>query len=450
MQESSSGLGIGPELQDRLLVCGKRTVAERRRRNVSSVNWASDAASPFDAEYLYPDWSIAVLSVTDCLAEAENAVGPSDFFGTVSTSDMNAPHGCLKYHTTMSSDSGTGGLPKDEADHFQQVQRVDERIYLGIQIAGGHILLPILVLTILFSKRITRHPVFVIFCLSWIFSSILYSLLVYRGRSTNDLLSLNPSYDTCLIQASLLNGVQALTACTNLALVVHLWAVLRYCNCNHSSETKGMGLLSRSRKETIHYCLLLGGPFLAFVVFTVVTMVIGSQPAESADGSGTIPDSNLSIPSVFYCIILQNADFSHSLTPGLNILRSVLMFTCLVSLITVGFEAHIARLVYKRREYLREKTFNWPALFLRVVLFSIYRIVALSLNVAIIVHPDELLLVGISKNNIFNGVIDFFQAAIPLVAFLAFASEKDILNVWCFWRKDKTQTEKSPVSREIA
>ncbi|KAL5525972.1 hypothetical protein ACEPAG_7310 [Sanghuangporus baumii] len=350
----------------------------------------------------------------------------------------------------MSSSGATGGIPKDEVDHFQQVQRVDERIYLGIQIAGGHILLPILVLTILFSKRITRHPVFVTFCLSWIFSSILYSLLVYRGRSTDDLLSLNPSYDTCLIQASLLNGVQALTACTNLALVVHLWAVLRYFNCNHSSETKGTGFLSRSRKEIIHNCLLLGGPFLVFVVFTVVTMVIGSQPAESGDDSGTIPDSNLSIPSVFYCIILQNADFSHSLTPGLNILRSVLMFTCLVSLITVGFEAHIARLVYKRREYLREKTFNWPALFLRVVLFSIYRIVALSLNVAIIVHPDELLLVGLSKNNIFNGVIDFFQAAIPLVAFLAFASEKDVLNVWCFWRKDKTQIEKSPASRETA
>lgn len=33
---------------------------------------------------------------------------------------------------------------------------------------------------------------------------------VYRGRSTDDLLSLNPSADTCLIQTGLINGVQAL------------------------------------------------------------------------------------------------------------------------------------------------------------------------------------------------------------------------------------------------
>ena len=57
------------------------------------------------------------------------------------------------------------------------VQDVDESIYLAIQIIGGHILLPLLVITIFLKKTINRHPVFVNFCVSWIFSSVVYSML---------------------------------------------------------------------------------------------------------------------------------------------------------------------------------------------------------------------------------------------------------------------------------
>ena len=57
------------------------------------------------------------------------------------------------------------------------VQDVDESIYLAIQIIGGHILLPLLVITILLKKTVNRHPVFVNFCVSWIFSSVVYSML---------------------------------------------------------------------------------------------------------------------------------------------------------------------------------------------------------------------------------------------------------------------------------
>ncbi|EJD06621.1 uncharacterized protein FOMMEDRAFT_25855 [Fomitiporia mediterranea MF3/22] len=260
----------------------------------------------------------------------------------------------------MSSSDGDG--PSQAlVDHLQHVQQVDEKIYLGIQIAGGHILLPILVLTILFSRKV-----------------------VYRGRSTDDLLSLNPSYDPCLIQAALLNGVQALTACTNLALVIYLWSLLRSFTSSKQGPVKS-GFWTKSRKDLLYTCALLGFPFAVFVTFTVYSVV--------------------------------NADFTHSLAPGLKILRAVLTFTCLISLITVGFEDLLKRA--------RQILTHYCA----------------SLNVAIIVHPDEILLVGISRNNLFNGVIDYFQAAIPLVAFLVFATEKDVLDTWVFWRKAKGQPE---------
>ncbi|KAH8117807.1 hypothetical protein DFH11DRAFT_1541094 [Phellopilus nigrolimitatus] len=241
----------------------------------------------------------------------------------------------------MSSSSTSPISPAEKAllDHSQHVQQVDESVFLGIQIAGGHILLPILVLTIIFSRKVTRHPVFVNFCISWIFSSVVYSLLVYQGRSSNDLLSLNPSYNSCLVQAALIYGSQALTACTNLALVVHLWIVLR-----SFAKSKNVSFLEENKWGMVYTCTSNIG-ILAF--------------ASKRAALKTVPRGT-----------------------------------------------------------------GWLALFLRVVLFSVYRILALSLNLAIILHPDEILLVGISKDNIFNGVIDYVQAAIPLVAFLAFATEK--------------------------
>ncbi|PAV16539.1 hypothetical protein PNOK_0815900 [Pyrrhoderma noxium] len=326
-------------------------------------------------------------------------------------------------------------------DHYQQVQRVDEQVFLGLQIAGGHILLPILVLTILFSKRISRHPIFVTFCISWIFSSIAYSVIVYKGRSSNDLLSLNPSFNTCLIQASLLNGVQALTSTMTLSLVIHL-LVLFKSFLKNKIDSPAFGL--SQRRGFIYTGVLIGVPFVAFVIFTLYTLIVGSALAYNSKEQ-IIPDSNVSIPGVFYCVILQNADFTYSLTPGLKLLRDVYIYTTAISFSTVCLEMFIAYLVYRNRGFISERlpqeVGNWKTLFLRVVLFSIYRILSVSLNVAIIAHPDELLLVGIAKDNLYNGVIDFIQASIPLVAFLTFGSERDVLRVWMFWRKDPNATK---------
>lgn len=128
-------------------------------------------------------------------------------------------------------------------------------------------------------------------------------------------------------------------------------------------------------------------------------------------------------------------------------LRSVLIFTCLVSLITVGFEGmHYFEMAYlklwelfcsaHRKACLPEAEILTRASILLASTFLASRPVQHlshgcsqvcrkladlihglndrcldSLNVAIIIHPDELLLVGLAKDNLFNGVIDFFQAA---------------------------------------
>ena len=56
-------------------------------------------------------------------------------------------------------------------------------VFLTIQLAGGHIGLPILIATFLFSKTAKRHPTVVNFCVIWILYSIIYCLLYVLATS---------------------------------------------------------------------------------------------------------------------------------------------------------------------------------------------------------------------------------------------------------------------------
>ncbi|KLO08565.1 hypothetical protein SCHPADRAFT_605159 [Schizopora paradoxa] len=207
---------------------------------------------------------------------------------------------------------GAGTLV-DERIHISRIQRADETIFLWLQVTGGQILLPILVLTIVLSRHVHRNPVFINFCCSWIVSSVVYSLLwvptrfnsssgddlelssVYRGRSDPKDLSLNPSPQECLIQASLINGVLPLTACTTLGIVVQLLSNLYYLK-------KG-NLEDGFKKRHMFTLSLLVFPYLVFLLFTLVSVVVGSPIAVDANRI-PIPNSNLAIPGVFYCVIV--------------------------------------------------------------------------------------------------------------------------------------------------
>ncbi|EJD02188.1 uncharacterized protein FOMMEDRAFT_29262 [Fomitiporia mediterranea MF3/22] len=117
---------------------------------------------------------------------------------------------------------------------------------------------------------------------------------------------------------------------------------------------------------------------------------------------------------IYMCNRLQYATLER-LETGM---RAVLIFTGLVSIVTLGLEVSIVIDIYKKRKFLEQRIGHWYTSLLRVILFSMYRIVSLSLNLQMINHTDEKLLIGISRNNVFDGVIDFVQAAIFLTQVL--------------------------------
>jgi len=224
------------------------------------------------------------------------------------------------------------------------------------------------------------------------------------------------------------SDVSVRTSCTTFAIVLQLWFALR--------SVRAMSCEKDAARRHIQTYVLVVAPFFIFLTFCVVSVILGSPAAVVAETHTPIPHSNLAVPGVFFCIIVQNGDFSHTISSGLKILRAVYIFCSMIQLVTICMEAALVAIVYKQRHMLRNIVPNgWLVLFARLVLFSAYRSVALGLNLAVIMHPDEILLTGASKDRIFNGAIDFVQAAIPFVAFLIFSTERDIFNVWCFWRR---------------
>ncbi|KAF8582423.1 hypothetical protein K439DRAFT_156444 [Ramaria rubella] len=109
-----------------------------------------------------------------------------------------------------------------------QILRRMQTAFLALQISGGHIGLVIIFVFGVFSRRVNRDPTFMSFCLTWIFSSVVFSLSLYKGVEDNTTLNtlgeLNP--DFCLAQAVLTAGAQVLTACSTLTWVIQLWIVL--------------------------------------------------------------------------------------------------------------------------------------------------------------------------------------------------------------------------------
>ncbi|KAF8481408.1 hypothetical protein JB92DRAFT_3038579 [Gautieria morchelliformis] len=105
--------------------------------------------------------------------------------------------------------------------------RQQQAIYRALQILGGHILLPILLLFSIFSKTAQRDLTFLNCCFTWIFSSITFSVGLYRlgpaGLFYGVPLPFIHSDQECLNQAALVSGAQAMTDIAMCALIVQLW-----------------------------------------------------------------------------------------------------------------------------------------------------------------------------------------------------------------------------------
>ncbi|TFK56657.1 hypothetical protein OE88DRAFT_1650053 [Heliocybe sulcata] len=274
--------------------------------------------------------------------------------------------------------------------------------YLALHIAGGHIGLPLLVLTFLLSKRVSCHPTLINFCITWILYSICYSLTAY-DESTLQYSTSIPKL--CIAQASVIGGVSPMAAVAGVAVTVQLWSMF------HEPSFSISGW--RGSSPWMYKVVALAPPYLAFVAFTLASAgIIAANP----DAVGA--------PSGLYCSVQH---------PALQ--NSVAGFCAGMMGIITGFGVVIAvnfsrRWVEIQRAFPLVKRRPSIQMCLRLGALILYIWITLGVCILFVINPNLPLPYVI-------------VASLPLVAFLVFGTQQDVFRVWCFWKRDR-EDRKNP------
>lgn len=275
--------------------------------------------------------------------------------------------------------------------------------WLFFYLAGGHVTLPVLTCTFMFS-RAKRHPVLINMCLTWIITSIIACILFYAGQYGSD----GPDRGLCMGQAALMQfAVPPMISVSSFAIIYHVWTTVR---------TSLQKELPRSLNwmRTFRTTLLLVMPYIAFATFGITGAILAANN----------PHEVSLTRRKLYCSV------NHS---PLSVI--VAMFTAVVLLTTIYYEVRIC--IVLRRNWIglrnsgqEDNTGVDPHLIVRVAVFGVYVIVGFILS-----------LVSVFVS---TAAPDMFIATVPLVITFVFGIQADIQGEWAFWRR--WQTPRRPPS----
>lgn len=251
--------------------------------------------------------------------------------------------------------------------------------------------MPILVLTFLLSKKVSRHPTIVNFCVTWILYSISYCLLIYGGYNKN----VHPPQSLCLIQSALLYGAPTMAVVATLVLVMEIWSAF-YPACEpafFASLPHGMRLF-----------ITLSLPYLILLIFTLAAAYVAASNPEKVDAANGLT-----------CSI--HVDHFERFTTSIF---------CTVVLLTVtAFEVAIAVKCYRGwreiKDVCPDAAVRKPSLSpcFRATVFLVYSWIAFGACIIVMTSPEN--------RDRFSFMA---QAALPLTAFIVFSTQKDVAGVW--------------------
>jgi len=268
--------------------------------------------------------------------------------------------------------------------------------FIVLQIIGwvGYTLI---VWTVAFAKSIERHHTWINFCLCWLLSCVSYVLLFLAGQQNNP----HPTYQLCLIQASLVYAAPSLTATATLSLVLQLWFNVR-----------SIVFKAQSNHQPLRNVVLFTLPYVPATVFFTTVLVYGIQhPLEVQPADHGM-----------YCNIVPSF-------PG----KASAIYVMLTLAATIGIEFVIATVLYRNwTSYTRSKRHSF-AMIIRVVLFTIMGGLTITVNLIYIMHTKH------------GAVPNIFIAILPVISVIIFGSQLDIFRVWMFWRRQSQ--EPWPVSK---
>jgi len=264
--------------------------------------------------------------------------------------------------------------------------------FLVLNAWPSHFGLPVLLLVVIFSRKVQRHITFVNFCLAFLIIGISSSLLMYIGETEGP----EPPRMLCLLQASLLYGMPGISSMAALMLVLHMFLVIR-------GYYYGEEYLDRD--HVLQLWVMTVSPYMVFFVCMIATAVIGAGHPERVSRNRRF----------FYCSV----DFI-PLTNTLTIVSAIVLFATFV------FEVWTVVILCKQWKIQKDNAATSGSLNLslpiRIIAFGFYIIIALSLSLLSIKSPQ-------------SPVPDLVIASAATVFMLIFGTQRDILQAICFWKK---------------
>ncbi|KAI0670779.1 hypothetical protein C8Q78DRAFT_811543 [Trametes maxima] len=257
----------------------------------------------------------------------------------------------------------------------------DLLIWFIFEIGGDQILLPLLVLTFILSRSISRHPTMVNVCCTWILAGIISSLLLYAHQQVGP----EPDKALCIAQAVLIMPVPPMTSVSALALVYHTWSTFR-----------PSALRTRSAKVPLHNRFvtvgLLAAPYVTHVCWAAGALSIALRDP------GKVSRSH----NFFYCSI----DSNPFTTP-------LALFTACVCLLATLLEIHLVIVLSRHWRALRRAGIKPGVdlqLVVRVGIFVTYVFSGMVVMVATVFSPKSIL-------------PDMFAASVGTAFFAVFATQ---------------------------
>jgi len=277
-------------------------------------------------------------------------------------------------------------LPSDSP--LRQQKLLD--IWLALEVAGL-CLLPLALITVAFASSVRRNPTVTNLLVTWTISAFGSCLLFLAHQQSGP----EPSKGLCIFQSSLIYASVPLCATSALGLVLNLWFTLR----SALSPRRGGSSLIRWRMP-----LLIASPYFIGMIFFIAAIALQAQ---------------------FPATVTRNRKFFYCSMDG-RFGVAVAGFSALLVQFVIFFEVWVAILMYRHWIRVRDNEHKADgiklSMVIRIGVFSLYGVVAGTVSLITIWDP----------NNAFSYM---FLATVPLASFLVFSTQRDIINVWCFWRK---------------
>lgn len=276
--------------------------------------------------------------------------------------------------------------------------------FITLLALGGQIGLPILVITFLRSKKLTRRWTFVNFCITLIIYSLAFCILLYSGQYRHA----EPNHVLCGAQASIIMGAIPMVGVAALTVVLQIWATF---------QSPGSFISDTFERPGVPF-VLLAAPYATFLGYLLGSILIVTKRPDSVWAKNGL-----------YCFFNLRAIWYY-----------LIPLTCLfLTAVTAILEVAILAEWYIRWRGLR-KAFPLAdkkaqaLVCLRVCIFTVYTWFALAASLLL-------------REESSPGIPYLFEAGLPLATFLVFATQEDILEAWGL-RKGATVLKYSPATSD--